>query len=143
MTTTPPAADGDYHFTLVPMLLSMSHVHLASRAVSKAIAMGGIGYHSSSSLSPEYHFWRSLHHWPRNPIAHSLFANYRRMNGSSSLASMCDMYQRLLILNGALDVEYIGGDVDHVDNEEGEEKNEDETENDDGVYSSSSVKATA
>ncbi|KAL3815986.1 hypothetical protein ACHAXA_005195 [Cyclostephanos tholiformis] len=105
------------------------------------------------------------------------------MNGLSSLASVCDMYQRaasytsrwrmlaldflgcsssaveegvtedndvtvgdgmdankwveLLILNGALDVEYIGGDVDHVDNEEGEEKNEDETENDDGVYSSS------
>ncbi|KAL3815559.1 hypothetical protein ACHAXA_001963 [Cyclostephanos tholiformis] len=111
------------------------------------------------------------------------------MNGSSSLASMCDMYQRaasytshwrmlaldflgrsssaaeegvmedddvtvgngidankwveLLILNGALDVEYIGGKVDHVDNEEGKEKNEDEMENDNGVYSSSGVKATA
>jgi hypothetical protein len=45
-------------------------------------------------------------------------------------------WAELLILNGALGVEYIGGDVDHVDNEEGEEKNEDKMENDDGVYSS-------
>ncbi|KAL3809031.1 hypothetical protein ACHAXA_001929 [Cyclostephanos tholiformis] len=94
MTTTSPAADGDYHFMPVPMLLSMSHIHLASRAISEAIAMGGIGYHSSSSSSPEYHFRRSLHHWPTNPVAHSLFTNYRRMNGSSSLVGVCDMYQR-------------------------------------------------
>jgi hypothetical protein len=169
-TTLPASIDGDFRFELVPMLLSMSHVHLASRAVSEAIAMGSMGddSSSSSSSSPEYHFRRSLHHWPTNPVAHLLLANYRRMSGKSSLASVCDMYEKaasyanrwrnmaldfmdrttswveLLILNGALDVEYVGGDVDRVDDgEEDDEENDEELENDDGAYSSSGVEATA
>ena len=178
---------------LVPVLLSMSHIHLASRAVSEAIiaTVGGdadasSSSSSSSSSSPEFHFAWSLHHWPTNPVAHSLLANYRRMDHALSLECVCDAYGRaalcahrwrrsaldflgrrpssteeeeeeeegggidanewveLLILNGALDVEYFGEDDDDGDGgDEGEEEENDDDEGVGGAYSFSEVEATA
>ena len=207
-TTIPPPPsraaydDHDFHLGddgasatkkyLVPVLLSMSHVHLASRAVSEAIiaTVGGDvdASSSSSSSSPEFHFAWSLHHWPTNPVAHSLLANYRRMDHALSLECVCDAYGRaalcahrwrmsaldflgrrpssteeeeeeeegggidanewveLLIMNGALDVEYVGEDDDD-DDDGGDEGDEEEDDDDDegveGGYSSSGVEATS
>ena len=198
-------APGEVSFgagALVPVLLSAAHLRLASDAVDGGLAGGGLGSEdggdggTASSSSPEHHFSRSLHHWPTNPAALSLLANYRRMN-AGPVGEVCDLYARaegcaarwrdaalaflkekeeeecngdggdgregeavdprewveLLVLNGALDVDYVGGEDEDEEDEEDEEDDDEKDEEgaaatgedqvEEEEYSSSNVEATA
>ncbi|KAL7541322.1 hypothetical protein ACHAXR_010810 [Thalassiosira sp. AJA248-18] len=159
--------------TLLPILLSMSYLHLASYAISETMCNPKHDGDNDNSSSPEYYFGQSLHYWPTNPAAHSLFANYHRMNSLSSLDNICQHYIKaaeharcwrplalgflqstfeeelkeginakewveLLVLNGALDVDYIGGEGDEEEEEDGADEDGEQEE-----YSCSEVEATA
>jgi len=182
--------------TLLPILLSMSYLHMANDAISETMfdpneqaddTNNDEDEQTTDNTSPEYHFGKSLHYWPTNPAAHSLFANYHRMNSLASAEDICEKYinaaeyarcwrvlalnylqsnateeeeeeeeeesneedgmslnpkewVELLILNGALDVDYIGGDSN---DEEEDEENVTNSEANTEDYSSSEVEATA
>jgi hypothetical protein len=203
---------------LLPILLSMSYVHLANHAVSESFmtassslttAAAAAASSSFSFSSPEYYFEQALHYWPTNPIAISLNANYHRMYNRSSTVDVCNMYVKasenavfwrraalefldrggsveigtegggdiegrenicyrevdmkdevginakewveLLVLNGALDVDYVGtNDNDDEDDDEGDYNDSTQSTVDDDnrelheeEFSTSGVEATA
>ncbi len=102
--------DGGVLNCLIPILLSMSYVHLANHAVAESYMTASsslttaiattttttTAYNrqdaSFSLSSPEYFFEQALHYWPTNPIAIVLYANYHRMHNRSSTMDVCDMY---------------------------------------------------
>ena len=93
---------------LLPILLSMTYVHLANHAVSESFMTTSSSLsateastcnhqndNSSSSVassSPTYYFQQALHYWPTNPIALSLLANLNRMYNRSTTIDVCNMY---------------------------------------------------
>jgi len=197
---------------LLSILLSMSYLHLASHAISETMfdpdtANGQDEKEEEasskeqqenkdiSSSTPDNYFQQSLHYWPTNPAAHSLLANYHRMNSLSSTQYICEHYVKaakyascwrrialdflqsgtdeeekdddeeeelldgvinakewveLLVLNGALDVDYIGGDEEEEEEEDdedasngGKDKKQPTMEESTEEYSCSQVEATA
>ena len=175
----------DIKKSLLPILMSMSYLQLASHAMS--YDMHDNEDNDNNNTSPKYYFNQSLHYWSTNPAAHSLLANYHRMNKQtlSSIEDICELYVKaseyakywrgvaleflqtcnttttndedslggvdtkewveLLILNGSLDVDYIGSEEqDNEEEEDGEARvDEEKSGNDTDEYSSSDVEATA
>ncbi|KAL9181911.1 hypothetical protein ACHAXT_012254 [Thalassiosira profunda] len=169
--------------SLLPTLPSISHLHLASHAITETMFdPNQPNQEGDDESSPEYHFEKSLHYWPTNPAAHSLLANYHRMNSLSTTEEICEHYEKaatyanrwrgialaflqsesdgqvaegvnakewveLLVINGALDVEYIGEDDEEGEEEDGEGDADAEEQGEDGEqgeeYSSSGVECTA
>ena len=177
--------------TLLPILMSMSYLNLANHAITETMYDPQEEEQSSgndekeegedqTTTSPEYYFGKSLHYWPTNPAAHSLLANYQRMNSLASLDDICNSYGKaaeyanrwrsvaleflqsdfeeeleggmnakewveLLVLNGALDIDYIGYDDEEDEDEcgEGGGQNARDEEEEQGEYSCSEVEATA
>lgn len=170
--------------SLLPILMSMSYLHLASYAISFTMFHPTTGKEDESGMkSPQYYFEQALHYWPTNPAAKSLHANYHRMNLLRSTDYICGMYVEaaasahewrgvaldflqmplesedkegsddalnvkewveLLIVNGALGVDYIADDEDEEEGaEDGGKDTEEEEDEDSGEYSFSEVEATA
>ncbi|KAL3797092.1 hypothetical protein HJC23_000430 [Cyclotella cryptica] len=160
--------------SLLPMLISMSYLHLANYAISYVLKDAKADGTTKEFLlgfeSPMEYFEHSLRFWPTNPAAMSMCANYDRMNCWSSTEEICERYCKaaqyagawrqialnyfqvssedvedeadgmnakewveLLIMNGALGVDYISE----------EEDNEADEVKDSGEYSASEVEATA
>ena len=161
--------------SLLPILLSMTYLHLANYSITTDIEDVGS---TDNDTSPDYYFEKSLHYWPSNPAALSLLANYHRMNNLSSIKSVCQLYIKasesakfwrdigikflqsfdveedvleginikelveVLIINGALEIDYIGKEDDEEDEEGDEDSNVDEKDTHD-EYSCSEVECTA
>lgn len=76
--------------TLIPILISMSNLHLATYATS--YALNDADETSEFVLdSPKQYFEQALEYWPSNPAALSLYANYDRMN-CGCLKTVCERY---------------------------------------------------
>ena len=63
----------DIKKSLLPILMSMSYLQLASHAMS--YDMHDNEDNDNNNTSPKYYFNQSLHYWSTNPAAHSLLAN--------------------------------------------------------------------
>jgi len=153
----------------LPILLSMTYLHLANYSISTHME----DTDDDQEISPVHYFEKSIHHWPSNPAALSLLANYHRMNNLSSIKDICKFYVKaseaakywrdigikflqssidekedmlegidikelveVLIINGALEIDFIGEDEEGEEEEEGDEDTPDE-------YSCSEVECTA
>lgn len=78
---------------LVPILMSMSYLHLATYSVNYASKDDGmtkeflLGFESAMD-----YFAHALEFWPTNPAAVSLSANYDRMNCWRTVEGICERY---------------------------------------------------
>ena len=169
---TEPTADAfrstNIHY-LLPILISMSNVHLATYATS--YALNDTDETTEFALdSPKEFFERALKYWPENPAALSLYANYDRMN-CGCMKTVCERYVKASefaktwrevavdYLENAADVEadidgmhvkewvellIVNGSlgVDCID-ENSDEENDNAAEEEKGEYSFSEIEATA
>jgi len=68
--------------SLIPIMLSMSYLHIANHSMSEEL-----------DQSTEHYFKLSLQYWPENPAANSLLADYhKQVNISSDMTAICDLY---------------------------------------------------
>lgn len=84
---------------LLPVLISMSYLHIGSHAISLALAEEQGGDGSMFSRRPEEYLTLSLQYFPYNAAAASMLANYLRMNMLAPVDHICNLY--MLAANNA------------------------------------------
>lgn len=130
--------------SILPIMLSMSYLHIANHAMSEELEQ-----------PPEYYFEQSLAYWPENPAANSLLADYlKQVNLGPGMTTICGLYVKAATfaglvkdtaikfvdasagkeedgfnLNEMVDILVMGGALDMTEEEEdGEEEEDDEEE---------------
>ncbi len=95
--------------SLIPIMLSMSYLHIANHSMSEEL-----------DQSPEHYFELSLQHWPENPAANSFLADYhKQMNlGSDNMTSICDLYVKAATYAGKVKDAAMKFVYSHVEEEE-------------------------
>mmetsp|Transcript_24225 Transcript_24225/g.52770 ORF Transcript_24225/g.52770 Transcript_24225/m.52770 type:complete len:684 (-) Transcript_24225:1087-3138(-) len=84
---------------LLPVLISMSYLHVGSHAISLVLEEEQGGDGSIFSRRPEEYLALSLQYFPYNAAAASMLANYLRMNMLAPVDHICNLY--MLAANNA------------------------------------------
>ncbi|KAL7496009.1 hypothetical protein ACHAWT_005473 [Skeletonema menzelii] len=152
--------------SILPIMLSMSYLHIANYSMSEALEQ-----------PPEHYFEQSLMYWPENPAANSLLADYlKQTNLGSDMSTICDIYVKAATyaglvkdaaikftdvphekeedrfdLNEMVDILVMGGALDMTEDDDGgggeqgdeEEDDNDREEDEQEFHSCSNVEVTS
>ena len=78
--------------SLLPVLLSMVHLHIANYLISQGF-MNNDTEDESNDSNPSLHLEKSLMYFPFNASSLSVLANYKRMNLKDSNEIICSIYE--------------------------------------------------